>query len=208
MEGAREQELGILVTFEQHPEQVINNARLFEWDLSELIDQKLLEIIHVSPVELDVDYHIYEIQKLVQKKRAKRLVFDSISSFEIGMSDKYKYTDYLWGMTDFFKTQGVSVLLINETPGLFDIQSLSKHGVSYIADNIIILQLVQDNFKLRRLLGVLKVRGALCSGEIKELVLGPQGPEIGTTDRNSSNSDPAAPQDAGTKKDRSNREYD
>jgi len=178
MEGARENERGMLVTFEQYPEQIISNARTFGYDLDLLVQQKLLQIMHVSPIELEVDYHISAVQQIIAAQKVKRLVIDSISAFEIGMADKFKFTDYIWGLTNFFKIQGVSVLLINESPELFDFQQLSKHGISFIADNIIFTQLVQENFNLRRLLGVLKVRGSRCAMGMKEVVLQAKGPLI------------------------------
>ncbi len=175
MAGAAKDEQGMLVTFEQYPEQIINNARSFGFDLDTIVQQKLLEIMHVSPIELDVDYHISEVQKIVSERKVKRLVIDSISAFEIGMADKFKFIDYICGLTNFFKTQGVSILLINESPELFHTQQLSKHGISFIADNIIVTQLVQENFNLRRLLGVLKVRGSRCATGMKEVVLSAKG---------------------------------
>lgn len=175
LEGAARHELGMLVTFEQFPEQVINNSLSFGYEAEAVLRQGLLEVMHVPPVELDVDHHFFKIQQLVVEKKVKRLVMDSISAFEVGMPDKYKFTDYLWGITNFFKTQGVSLMLVNETPGLFHTHHLSKHGISYIADNIIVLQLIQDNFQLCRHIGIIKVRGSRCSPQVKEIVLGGKG---------------------------------
>ncbi len=176
--GTQQKERAMLVTFEQYPEQIINNACAFGYNLDNLIQQELLHILHVSPVELDVDYHMARVQKMVTERKIKRLLIDSISAFEIGMADKYKFTDYIWGLANYFKTQGVSVVLINEVPELFHAHQLSKHGISFIADNIIAAQLVQKDFTLHRLLGVIKVRGSRCSTEIKELVLGAEGPVL------------------------------
>ena len=178
MNGVQHNEPGMLVTFEQYPEQIINNARSFGYRLDEMIQHNLLHILHVSPVELDVDFHMAKIQNMVVEKKIKRLLIDSISAFEIGMADKYKFTDYIWGLTNYFKSQGISVVLINEIPELFHAHQLSKHGISFIADNIIVTQLVQKHFTLRRLLGVIKVRGSHCSTEMKELVLDDDGPVL------------------------------
>jgi circadian clock protein KaiC len=52
-------------------------------NLKPYIDMGLLKMIYVSPIELDVDEHVYGIQKLTRESKAQRLVIDSISSFEI-----------------------------------------------------------------------------------------------------------------------------
>ena len=129
----------------------------FGWDLQGLLDKGLLEIIHISPIELDVDEHVYNLTVLVRERKIKRLVMDSITTFEIGMDDKTKYTDFLWGLTDYFKTQGVSVILLNENPDLFSLHSISKHGISYVSDNIVLLQYLMEGLNIRRLIGVLKM---------------------------------------------------
>jgi len=121
------------------------------------LDKGLLEIIHISPIELDVDEHVYNLTVLVRERKIKRLVMDSITTFEIGMDDKTKYTDFLWGLTDYFKTQGVSVILLNENPDLFSLHSISKHGISYVSDNIVLLQYLMEGLNIRRLIGVLKM---------------------------------------------------
>ena len=61
-----------------------------------------------------------EFRSLLHKVGAERLIIDSISSFEVGMSDKVKYTDYIWGLTDYFKSQGVTVLLTHEMHDYFN----------------------------------------------------------------------------------------
>src|SRR5690606_33926196 len=115
LQGARENEPGLFVTFDENPLQLKRSASSFGWWVDNLLKRNLLDFFYVSPIELDVDQHIYEIQQKALEMQVGRIVIDSISSFEIGMSDKYKYTDYLWGLTSFFKMQGISLTIITES---------------------------------------------------------------------------------------------
>lgn len=49
-------------------------------------------------------------------------------------------------------------MMLIEVPELFDLRRISEHGVSHLADNVILLQYVQEGPELLRALTVLKTR--------------------------------------------------
>jgi len=165
-------EPAVYVSFEENPKELINEAAGIGLNLQPYIDCGLLKLIYVSPIELDVDEHVYQIQKHVQDAKAKRLVIDSISSFEIGMSDKIQYTDYIWALTDYFKTQGVSVLLTHEMRHSADLEGFTKHGISFVSDNLIMLRFMEKDMELKRYIRVVKMRGSSHSTSLHELKIG------------------------------------
>ena len=178
MAGLNNGEKVVFVSFEENAEQIIHNFLNIGLDLRPFIQSGRLQFFHVSPIELDVDEHIYLIQNLVNASGAKRLVIDSISAFEIGMSDKIKYTDYVWALTDFFKTQGVSVLLTHEMQHYNATAILTKHGISYVADNLILMQFQEEGLDLKRCLRVVKMRSSYHSTESCELLINQEGLKI------------------------------
>ncbi|MEW6182903.1 MAG: ATPase domain-containing protein [Bacillota bacterium] len=115
---------------------------------------------------------------MARERNVKRIVVDSISAFETGMPDKQKYTDFIWGMADFFKTQGISLLLTQESCNLFGTPKISDHGISYIADNILLIQYIRKEFELHRFINVLKMRGSGHDNRMKELIIGDKGPVV------------------------------
>lgn len=153
-------ETAVYVSFEENPQELLHAAEGVGLNLWSYWEEGLLQLLHISPIELDVDEHFYLIQKTVKETRAARLVIDSISSFEIGMLDKIKYTDYIWAFTDYFKTQGVSVLLTHEMHDSFSVSELTRHGISYVADNLIILRFFEKDLELKRFLRVIKMRNS------------------------------------------------
>lgn len=176
--GFAKAEKAVFVSFEENPAQLVHNCLNMGIDLERYIREGLLHIIHVSPIELDVDEHVYRIQKLVSDIKAQRLVIDSISAFEIGMPDKIKYTDYIWALTDFFKTQGVSVLLTNEMHDSVAASLLTKHGISYVADNLVLLHYKEEGLGIKRFARVVKMRSSSHSTELRELVIDRHGLRI------------------------------
>ncbi|WP_158408569.1 ATPase domain-containing protein [Desulfosporosinus fructosivorans] len=175
LEGIRSGIKTVFVSFEENPLQIIKNSLQIGIDIRTYLDEGILHIVYVSPVELDVDEHVYRIQGLVHEIGASRLIIDSISSFEIGMSDKVKYTDYIWALTDYFKVNGITVLLTHEMRGSLDFSAMTKHGISFVADNILLLVFKEDGINLKRYLRVVKMRGSHHSTELTELIIDNNG---------------------------------
>lgn len=179
--GLESGESAVYVTFEESPRQVLAGARVLGLDLGQHMEAGRLKMLYVSPMELDVDINVCQIQKLVHEHRAVRLVIDSISSFEIGMSDKVKYTDYIWALTYYYKAQGVSVLLTHEIHDAEQLFKLTKHGISYVADNLILLRYLEEGLDLKRYLRVVKMRASTHSTMLRELLIGPGGVFLGVS---------------------------
>jgi circadian clock protein KaiC len=148
------------VTFEENPPRIVYTGAQLHIDLNSYQRSGRLHFLHVSPMELDVDEHIFQIQKLVKDTGSKRLIIDSISAFEIGMRDKVKYTDYIWALTDYFKMQGISVLITHEMHNSAQTSELTKYGISFVADNLILLQFVEDGIDVKRFIRVVKMRSS------------------------------------------------
>lgn len=159
--GLEQDEPVTFVSFEENPDQIIRTARQLGINLQSSLQAGKLHFMHVSPMELDVDEHVFQIQMLVKKTGSKRLIIDSISSFEIGMRDKVKYTDYIWALTDYFKMQGISVLLTHEMhDSVHHVSELTKYGISFVADNSISLRYQEEGSDVKRYIRIIKMRSS------------------------------------------------
>jgi len=66
---------------------------------------------------------------------------------------------------------GVTIFITNEIPELLGSSALTGHGVSSIADNIILLRYVEVEADLKRAISVLKMRGSAHKRELREFVI-------------------------------------
>ncbi|MDP2872030.1 MAG: ATPase domain-containing protein [Bacillota bacterium] len=103
IQGARAGQPGVLLSYDSPPQSILRHTSQFGWDLAGLIEQGLLRIAHISPIEVGLEGDLERLSGLVVQHQVRRTVVDSISSLEIGMRDRTAYTDYLWGLTDWFK---------------------------------------------------------------------------------------------------------
>ena len=169
----------VYVSYEENPPQLLQTGESLGMPLADYQQDGRLKLLHTSPMELDVDEHIFRVQRLVTDLDASALVIDSISSFEVGMENKEKYTDYIWALTDYFKVQGVNVLLTHEIHDRATPAHLTKHGISYVADNLLLLRFLQEGWDMKRYVRVVKMRGSYHDTQLRELVFSPGGISLG-----------------------------
>jgi circadian clock protein KaiC len=173
--GLKNGETVVYATYEENAEQLIAGALSAGIDFRPYIREGKLMLIYVSPVELDMDEHISVIQGYMKETKAQRLVIDSISSFELGIVDKVKYTDYMWSLANYLKTQGVTTLMTHEIHHSIEAAGLTKHGISFIADNLILLAFRETGMEFKRYLRIIKSRSSRHDMLLREYRITDQG---------------------------------
>lgn len=178
LEGAEKGEKGLFLSFEEPAAQLQNIARHLGWEIDKYLAQGLLDIEFISPVELDVDKHAFEILDMTREKKVERFVIDSISSFENSVSDIQKYKDYIWAISQQLRNRHINTIYTAANADLFSSLIVSKTQISLITDNIIILRYVEDDSRIKKILGILKARGSNHDKALREYEITPGGINI------------------------------
>lgn len=176
--GVKAGEPGVIVTFQENPQQLREIAYSFGWDLEDMEKQGLLVHLYSSPVELQPDIHAARVKAAVKKVGAKRVLLDSLKDIEIATPDKVRFKDYIYSLVNQFKLQGVTTLLTNEIPEMFGPFQLSEYGVSFVVDNVILLRYLELTGRMGRAISIMKVRGSQHSKEIRSFEITDQGIRI------------------------------
>lgn len=176
----------LLVSFEESANQIVRNAAAFGWDLTDLIARKLISILHVSPSELNIDRHAFDIQNRATQSGARLVVIDSITAFQAAVPDIARYQSYLWAITDYFKRNGVSVVLTTELADSVNSLQVSDRQISFVTDTIILLRYRETANQITRTVTVLKMRGSQHDASIRALLIEPPqlmiGPRLVSTE--------------------------
>jgi circadian clock protein KaiC len=178
LEGARQGEPGLYITFQETPDHLKAITRGFGWDLDAFIERGLLKVLYTSPVEMGVDEHTQTIKAAIDEIGAQRVVIDSLMDIEIATPDKVRFKDYVYSLVNDFRARGITSMLTNEIPELFGPLQLSAHGISFISDNVILLRYVEIGSSLRRGISVLKMRGRDHDKAVREFEITSDGLHI------------------------------
>ncbi len=173
--GAALEEPGIFVTLQENRDQLARVVGRFGWS----IDNPNVTIVDQSPVDLYVDELVYELLDRIHEVGARRLVVDSLNDLIVAAPDQMRLREFLYSLVQRCARLGVSLMFTYETMELFRITRLSELGMSHIADNVVLLQHVQDGPQMKRALSVLKSRGSMNSSVISEFNISTDGITLG-----------------------------
>jgi circadian clock protein KaiC len=168
VEGVRQGAKGVLAIFEEHPEDYVARAMRMGFNLQSMIDDGMLDIITLRPLDLSSDEILYQIQQSVARLGAKRLVIDSINGLEVTLAPNFRddFRESFFRMVYGLTGGGVSMLFTIEVPESFVNLAFSPHAVSFLAQNIVFLRYVELDGELRKMLAVVKMRNSAHSREL------------------------------------------
>jgi circadian clock protein KaiC len=167
----------LLVSLDEHPRQLMRNARSLGFDLESLVESGNMFIHYESPLELELDVHFERIIKLVEEQQIDCVVFDSVAVYEL--TSPGEVADYLYALATFFKDRLATILLNYESPELLGVSQISEElKGSHLVDNIILLNYVEISTVLRRAIAVPKVRGSRNLQITREYVIGNGGLQL------------------------------
>jgi circadian clock protein KaiC len=169
--GAQRGEPGLIVSFQENPEQLALRADQFGIGAQLGIGQ-LTEVLFLSPVELDLDAAAAAIRETVERLGVRRIVIDSVAELENAAHEPERFDDFLASLVGFMRGREVTTLMTREIPQIFGSDlSITSRGLSYIVDNILILRYVELAGQIRRAITVLKNRGSDHDKSLHELMM-------------------------------------
>lgn len=159
-------EPGLMVTFEENEQDLIQNTASLGFDLPGLIERKLLllDYVHVAREEIE-ETGDYDLQGLfirlgsaIDAIGARRVVLDTLETLFAGLSNPAILRAELVRLFRWLKERGVTAIVTAER----GVTTLTRHGLEeYISDCVIVLDhRVVHQLSTRRL-RVLKYRGSL-----------------------------------------------
>jgi circadian clock protein KaiC len=168
MAGIRHDEPGVLAVFEKRPNeysQTPPGGRAFE----QMVRQGKVGVIHSRPLDLSIDETLYEIVEQIHRLKARRLVVDSLSGFELALAPTFRedFRESLYRMVAVLTGMGVTMMMTAELEDSYADLRFSPHGTAFLTDVIIMQRYIELKGRLQRVMSVVKVRGSAHSKDIR-----------------------------------------
>jgi circadian clock protein KaiC len=151
-------ERGLLLGYEESPEQIGRNAVGAGRAFDRLRADGSLQVVAVYPEEASLEDHLLEIKQLIDAFDPARLVVDSVTALERAGSP-HAYAEFLVGLMSYAKQRNLSVLLTATTP-IGAAATQPESHVSTLADAVVLLRYYERPGEVGRLVTVLKMRGS------------------------------------------------
>jgi circadian clock protein KaiC len=179
-EGARKGEAGIILTFEEFPQQYYRDAAAFGWDFRDFERRDLLRVVMTSPevTKADLERVNGMIEKMIDQLGAKRILVDSVSHFERMSEAPVTLRNLVYGFVNSLKRHGLTILLTRESSYLWgenDTEEESDAGLSFLVDSYTTLRYVEIDSIVQRAIIVMKIRGSPHDKRIFQFDVGSEG---------------------------------
>lgn len=158
-------EPGVIISFEESPQDIIANVASLGFDLAKLQRAKKLVIDHIyidkseiaETGEYDLEGLFIRLNNAIDSVDAKRVLLDTPEALFAGLSDTGVLRSELRRLFGWLKDKGVTAVITGERGE----GTLTRHGLEeYVSDCVVLLDHRVQNDSVTRRLRVLKYRGS------------------------------------------------
>jgi circadian clock protein KaiC len=176
--GVKQGEPGVYVTFEELPDQIYRDAKNFGWDLRKMEDEGKFRVVCTSPSLMLESGDGSLLDDVLKEVQPRRLVIDSLSHLEMFVKKEDMRME-AYRMVSYLKTRGISSILLWESPQISGTSfSVTDVGLSFLVDCIVALKPVEIESAMRKALVILKMRGSDHDKRLREFEITSAGIKI------------------------------
>lgn len=178
--GAREGEPGVFVTFEERPRDIVDNVASLGFGLDSLVEKGLVAIEHIAvePSELaevgdyDLEGLFLRLELAIDEVGAKRIVLDTIESLFSAFQNPAILRAEIRRLFDWLKGKGLTAVITGERGD----GSLTRQGLEeYVSDCVILLDHRVHNQISTRRMRIVKYRGTAHGTNEYPFLIGEEG---------------------------------
>ena len=170
---------GLIATMEENPTQLHRIVSGFGWDLQKAVDDGMLELYYVSPVDIYIDEFVSTISDMAFKSGAERVMIDSLSDLVSSEPDVRRFRDFIYSLVQSMSTKGISTYMTHEMNDLFATSVTTEFGISHMSDNIVLIHYLRQQSEIKRAIAVVKTRASMHDPRIRQFEITSEGFRIG-----------------------------
>ncbi len=184
--GLREGEPTVFLGFRETLAQLLQKARAFDLGQELLAGMRpsgIMTLQHWAPVELNPDIVADRLVATLDRVGARRLVIDSVAELENAVAeggDPQRASSYLGSLLEALRQRDVTALFIREHDTTIGARmELTPSSVAVLAENVLLLQHIEDANALHRVLSVVKMRFSAHDARLHDFVIrSPEGIQL------------------------------
>ncbi len=177
-------EPALLFGFYETPVRLQKKAERLGLSLSRPLEDGTLECLWYQPTEQLLDDLGAQLLEAVRRRGVRRLFIDGLDGFKQAAPNPDRLIHFLTALTNELGALGVTTICSAETKVLVGPEVVTPvHGLSVLADNLILLRFVELRAQLYRLLSILKVRDNAFDAALREFRLTSDGIKLADTFR-------------------------
>jgi len=173
-------EPGLILTFEELPEQYYRDALSYGWDFRRMEREGKLRVVMTSPEvsKADLEKVGGRIERMIREIGAQRILVDSLSHFERLAGNAVELRSLAYGFVNSLKREGMTVVLTRESSTLLGEDDNNNDMLAFLVDSYTLLRYVEIDSAVQKALLVLKMRGSNHDKGIRQFEITGRGIEV------------------------------
>ncbi|MGM0443236.1 MAG: RAD55 family ATPase [Fibrobacterota bacterium] len=173
-------EPGVIITFEEFPQQYYHDAYQLGWDLKKLEEEGMLKVIFSDPETAlnEIENPEGDFVSIIEELGAKRVAVDSMTHFEYFCNDSSLLRDVEKRFINALKREGVTSILLKENDALLGQIPNVNSKTPFVVDTYVLLRYVEVESAIKKALLILKMRGSQHDKDIREYAITSTGIEV------------------------------
>ncbi|KPQ25540.1 MAG: circadian clock protein KaiC [Halomonas sp. HL-48] len=181
VQAAAKGERAVIYNFDENASTFFMRCQQIGLPAEEMVDKGTLSFEAIEPLLYHPDQFSASVREEIENQNTTVVMIDSLSGYQQSMSGEHLQAR-VHALCRYLVNMGVTVILVNETFTITDTQArVTEYGLSYVADNIIMLRYIELNGELRKTIGVLKKRASNFEKNLREFDITQEGIQVGET---------------------------
>lgn len=155
--GARREEQVLYLGFAETPEHLLQTSDNIKLPLREHVAAGRAEILWEPAVRFAIDGLAARLLEVVRRRDVRRVVIDGIDAFRQGASHVRRIPRFLATVIHTLRSLAVTVMFTDDRGRR---EAVRTHRLAPLADNIILLDIVDETTTQRRRVSIIKQRGS------------------------------------------------
>ncbi|MCK5659849.1 MAG: response regulator [Methanosarcinales archaeon] len=177
-EGAKNDEMGMFISFRETPQEIIENSRSYGLDIQTMVDKGLITLVLTSPVEFSFDEFFYLLEDTIKGHNIKRLLIDGVTNLETPYADNVQIRNNIQELSSMLKKNDITVVLSSGQEIVTSDMQVTSHEINQIVDTVISLRYAEIESSMKKALAIIKMRGSLYDTNIREYIITSKGIEV------------------------------
>ncbi|SDM98429.1 ATPase domain-containing protein [Vreelandella arcis] len=179
IQAAANGERAVIYNFDENASTFFTRCRQIGLAADDMVDKGNLSFEAIEPLLYHPDQFASRVREEVETANTTMVMIDSLSGYQQSMCGE-NLQARVHTLCRYLTNMGVTVVLVNETFTITGTQArVTEYGLSYVADNIIMLRYIELNGELRKTIGVLKKRAGSFEKALREFDITKDGLKVG-----------------------------
>lgn len=158
-----------LYQFDESRQTTLERSRALGMNLQPLIESGYLEVKQFDPAEVWPGQFIAHVRDAVEQRNVRVLAIDTVNGFLNAMSGEQRLLLQMHELCMYLNQRGVLTFLVVSQSGVMGPQNPRGVELSYLADNVVLLNYFEAFGEVKKAISVLKMRMGWHEPTIREL---------------------------------------